>query len=182
MNFKVDAKAENNTIPKDRLHEAEKNINQGESNKFDSNDLYFSYQTDIPHYKTLLVPCNATICSLEIAHFHCSLCNEESFTTYYQLQSHANRTHFNQTHFAVYKSFICFPCKNRSHTTTSSVRKMNHYHCPFCSISVKQKSNFLSHIAKLDYKNENIISKEGETHAGTFFTDKDINEEKCSLK
>ena len=47
---------------------------------------------------------------------------------------------------------------------------------------MKQKSNFLSHIAKLDYKNENIISKEGETHAETFFTDKDINKEKCSLK
>ena len=124
MNFKVDAKAENNTIPKDRLHEAEKNINQGESNKFDSNDLYFSYQTNIPHYKILLVPCNPTIFSLEIPHFHCSLCNEESFTKHYQLQSHANRTHFNQKHFAVYKLFICFPCKNRSNKTTAQQEKL----------------------------------------------------------
>ena len=76
MNFQVDTKAENNNIRKDRLHEAEKVTNQGESNKSDSN-LYFSSQTDIPHYKTLLVPYDATICSLEIPHFHCSLCNEE---------------------------------------------------------------------------------------------------------
>ena len=181
MNFKVDAKAENNNIPKERLHEAKKYTNQGESDKFDSNDLYFSNQTDIPHYKTLLVPCNATICSLEIPHFHCNLCNEESFTTHYQLKRHANQTHFNQKHYVAYKSFICFPCKKRSHTATSSARKINHYHCPFCSITVKQKSNFLSHIAKHDYKKENIISKEGETPAELFFTDKDINEEKCSL-
>ena len=142
MNFKVAAKAENNTIPRDRLHEAVKNINQGESNKFDSNDLYFSYQTDIPHYRTLVVPCNATICSLEIPHFHCSLCNEESFMTYYQLQRHANQTHFKQKHFVVYKSFICFPCKNKSYTTRSSARKINHYDCHFCSFTVKEKSNF----------------------------------------
>ena len=124
MNFKVDAKAENNTIPKGRLHDAVKNINQGESNKFDSNDLCFSYQTNIPHNKTFLVPCDPTICSLEIPHFHCSLCNEESFTKHYQLQSHANRTHFNQKHFAVYKLFICFPCKNRSHKTTAQQEKL----------------------------------------------------------
>ena len=80
-----------------------------------------------------------------------------------------------------YKSFTCFPCEKRSHTATSSARKINHYHCPFCSITVKQKSNFLSHIAKHDYKNENINSKEGKTHAEPPSTDNDIYEEKCNL-
>ena len=58
---------------------------------------------------------------------------------------------------------------------------INHHHCPICSITVKQKSNFLSHIANHNYKNENITSKEGETPAESLFTDKDINEEKCYL-
>ena len=111
MNFKVDAKPEKKNVPKDRLHEAKKDTNQGESDKFDGNNLYFSSQADIPHYKTLLVSCNATICSLEISHFHCSLCNEESFTTLYQLKRHAKKTHFHQKHCVFYKSFICFPCK-----------------------------------------------------------------------
>ena len=65
MNFKVDAKPEKKNRLEGRLHEAEKGTNQGESDKFDGNNLYFSSQTDIPHYKTLLVSCNATICSLE---------------------------------------------------------------------------------------------------------------------
>ena len=82
MNFKVDAKPEKKNIPKYKLHKTEKGTNQGEFDKFDGNNLYFLYQTDIPHYKTLLVLCNATT-SLEIPHFHCSLCNEESFTTHY---------------------------------------------------------------------------------------------------
>ena len=103
MNFKVNAKPEKKNISKDRLHEAEKDINQGESDKLDGNNIYFSSQADIPHYKTLLVSCNATICNLEIPHFHCSLCNEESFTTYYQLKRHANQTHHNQKHCAFYK-------------------------------------------------------------------------------
>ena len=111
MNFKVDAKPEKKNITKDRLHESKKDTNQGESDKFDGNNLYFSSQADIPHYKTLLVSCNATICSLEISHFHCSLCNEESFTTLYQLKRHAKKTHFHQKHCVFYKSFICFPCK-----------------------------------------------------------------------
>ena len=181
MNFKVDAKPEKKNVPKDRLHEAKKDTNQGESDKFDGNNLYFSSQADIPHYKTLLVSCNATICSLEISHFHCSLCNEESFTTLYQLKRHVDQTHFNQKHCVFYKSFVCFPCKKRTHTATSSARKLNHYHCPFCSIIVKQKSNFLSHIARHDYKNENNNSKEGETPAELLYTDNDIYEEKCNL-
>ena len=152
MNFKLDAKPEKKNIPKDRLHEAKKDTHQGESDKFDGNNLYFSSQADISHYKTLLVSCNATICSLVISHSHRSLCNEESFTTLNQLKRHANQTHFNQKHCVFYKSFVCFPCKERSHTATSSTRKFNHYHCPFCSITVKQKSNFLSHISRHDYK------------------------------
>ena len=168
-------------IPKHRLHEAGKNTNQEKSVKFDSNNLFFSSQRDIPHYKTLLVSCNATNCSQEIPHLHCSLCNKESFTTHYQLKRHANQTHFNQKHCVVYKLFICFPCKNWSHTATSSARKINHYHCYFCIISVKQKSSFLSHMAKHNYKNESIISKESETPAEPLFTNKYVNEEKCSL-
>ena len=168
-------------IPKDRLHESKKDTNQRESEKFDGNNLYFSRQVDIPHYKTLLVSCNATICSLKTPHFHCSWCNEESFMTLYLLRRHANQTHFNQKHSVFYKSFICFPCKKRSHTDTSSARKINHYDCPFYSITVKQKSKFLSHIAEHDYKNENIISKEGKTHAEPLYTDNDIYEEKCNL-
>ena len=150
MNYKADAKPEKKNIPKDRLHESQKDTNQGEYDKFDVNNLYFSSQGDIPHYKTLLVSCNTTICSLKIPHFHCSLCNEELFMTLYHLKRHANQTHFNQKHRVFYKSFICFPWKNRSHTATSSAKNINHYHCPFCSIAVKQKSNFLSHIAKHD--------------------------------
>ena len=68
--------------------------------------------------------------------------------------------------------------KKRSYTATSSASKINHYHCPYCSITVKQKSNFLSHIAKHDYKNENINSKEGETPTEPLYTDNDIREEK----
>ena len=49
MSFKVDAKPEKKNIPKDRLHEAKKDSNQGESNKFDSSNLYFSSQADILH-------------------------------------------------------------------------------------------------------------------------------------
>ena len=71
--------------------------------------------------------------------------------------------------------------QKRSHSATISVRKINHHHCPFCSITVKQKSNFLSYIAKHHYKNENITSKEGETSVEPLFTDKDINDEKCIL-
>ena len=170
MNFKVDPKPDKKSIPKDRLHEAEKDTNQGQSDKFDGNNLYFLSQADIPHYKT-----NATICSLEIPLFHCSLCNEESFTTHYQLKRHANQTYFNQKHCVFYKSFTCRSCKKKSHTAASSAKKINHYHCPFCSITVKQKSNFLSHIAKCNYKNDNITSKEGETPAEPLFTDKDLN-------
>ena len=55
MNFKIDAKPEKKNIPKDRLHKSKKDTNQGESDKFDGIDLYFSSQTDIRHYKTLLV-------------------------------------------------------------------------------------------------------------------------------
>ena len=87
MNLKVDAKPGKKNIPKDRLHETKKDTNQGESDKFDGNNLYFSSQAGTPHNKMLLVSCNATICSLEIPHFHCSLCNEESFTTLYQLNA-----------------------------------------------------------------------------------------------
>ena len=74
--------------------------------------------------------------------------------------------------------------QKKSHTATSSARKINHYHWPFYSITVKQKSTFLSHIAKHDYKNKNInikISKEGETPAEPLYTDNDIYEEKCNL-
>ena len=39
----------------------------------------------------------------------------------------------------------------------------------------------MSHIAKHDYKNENINSKEGKTHAEPPYTDNDIYEEKCNL-
>ena len=73
MNFEINAKSEKKNIPKDMLHESKKDTNQGESNKFDGNNLYFSSQADIPHYKTLLVSCNATICSPKIPHFHGSL-------------------------------------------------------------------------------------------------------------
>ena len=65
MNFKLDAKPQNNNIPKDRLHEAKKDTSQGESDKFDGNNLYFSSQEDIPHYKTLLASCNATVFPLQ---------------------------------------------------------------------------------------------------------------------
>lgn len=41
MNFKVDSKPEKKNIPKDKLHKAEKDTNQGESDKFDGNNLYF---------------------------------------------------------------------------------------------------------------------------------------------
>ena len=41
MNFKLDAKPEKKNIPKDRLHEAKKDTHQGESDKFDGNNLYF---------------------------------------------------------------------------------------------------------------------------------------------
>ena len=116
MNFKVNPKPDKKSIPKDRLHEAEKDTNQGESDKFDGNNLYFSSQADIPHYKT-----NA-ICSLEIPHFHCSLCNEESFTTLYQLKRHANQTYFNQKHCVFYESFICCPCK-KNHIQPQAQRK-----------------------------------------------------------
>ena len=124
MNFKVDVKPEKKNITKDWLHEAKKDNNQGESDKFDGNDLYFSSQADIPHYKTFLVSCNATICSLEIPHFHRSLCNEESFTMLYQLKRHANQTHFNQKHCLLYKSFTCFPCKKRSHKSQAQREKL----------------------------------------------------------
>ena len=131
----------------------------------------------------MLVSCNATICSQEIPHFHCSLCNEESFPMLYQLKKHANQTHFNQKQCLFYKSCKkkCFPCKKRSTTITNSAKKINHYHYPFCSITVEQESNFLSHIARHDYKNENINSKEGETPAEPPYTDNDIYEEKCIL-
>ena len=49
MNFKVDTEPEKKSIPKDRLHEAKKDINQGQSDKFDGNNLYLSSQADIPH-------------------------------------------------------------------------------------------------------------------------------------
>ena len=65
MNFKLDAKPQKNNIPKDRLHEAKKDTSQGESDKFDGNNLYFSSQEDIPHYKTLLASCNATVFPLQ---------------------------------------------------------------------------------------------------------------------
>ena len=101
MKFKVDAKPEKKNIPKDRLHEAKKDTSQRESDKFDGNNLYFSSQSDIPDYKTLL-SCNLTIYSLEIPHFHYSLCNEESFTMLYQLKRSTNQTHFNQKHCVFY--------------------------------------------------------------------------------
>ena len=41
MNFKVDSKPEKKNIPKDKLHKAEQDTNQGESDKFDGNNLYF---------------------------------------------------------------------------------------------------------------------------------------------
>ena len=102
--------------------------------------------------------------------------NEESFTTQNQLKRHANQIQSNQKHCVTYKSFICFPCKK----SASSARNINHYHCPVCSISVRQKCNSLSHIAKHDYKNENITLK-GETAVEPLFTDKEINEEKYNL-
>ena len=46
MNSDLDAKTEKRNIPKDRMHEAKKDNNQQESDKFDSNNLYFSSQTD----------------------------------------------------------------------------------------------------------------------------------------
>ena len=56
MNFKVDAKphTKKKNILKDRLHEAEKDINQGESDKFDGNTLYFSSQSDTTHYVNIM--------------------------------------------------------------------------------------------------------------------------------
>ena len=56
MNFKVDAKphTQKKNILKDRLHEAEKDINQGESDKFDGNTLYFSSQSDTTHYVNIM--------------------------------------------------------------------------------------------------------------------------------
>ena len=178
MNFKGDAKLEKEIYPKtDCMNLKKTPIRESPINLMVIIYISQAKQT----YLTLLVLCNATISSLKISHFHCSLCNEESFMTLYLLRRHANQTHFNQKHSVFYKSFICFPCKKRSHTATSSARKINHYHCPFCSITVKQKSNFLSHIAKHDYKNENINSKEGKTHAEPPSTDNDIYEEKCNL-
>ena len=58
--------------------------------------------------------------------------------------------------------------KKRSYTATSSASKINHYHCPYCSITVKQKSNFLSHIAKHDYKMKISIQKK-EKHLQNHF-------------
>ena len=56
MNFKVDAKphTKKKNILKDRLHEAEKDINQGEFDKFDGNTLYFSSQSDTTHYVNIM--------------------------------------------------------------------------------------------------------------------------------
>ena len=39
MNFKVDKKVEKKNIPKGRVHETEKDANQGEPDKSDDNNL-----------------------------------------------------------------------------------------------------------------------------------------------
>ena len=55
MNFKVDAKPQKEkNVLKDRLYEAEKDTNQGESDKFDGNTLYFSSQSDTTHYVNIM--------------------------------------------------------------------------------------------------------------------------------
>ena len=104
--------------------------------------IYISQAKQTLHHKSLLVSYHFAICSLEIPHFHCRLYNEESFTAHYQLKRHANQTHFNQKNCVVYNHLSVFHAKKRSHTVTSPARMINHYHFPFCSITIKKSLTF----------------------------------------
>ena len=160
MNFKVDVKPEKKNIIKDRLHEAKKDTNQAESDKFDGNNLYFLSQADIPHYKTLLVhvmlPSVAWKYHISIA--VCAMKNHlRRFTNLKGMLIKLiliKNTACSTNHLLVFhaKKDHIQPQAQREKLIITTVLSA-------ASLSNK-KSNFLSHIAKQDYKNENINSEE----------------------
>ena len=93
------------------------------------------------------IDCNGTTCSLQRKHFHCLLCNEESFVKPSLLKWHVKQVHLNPKHYVEMDPIICLPCRKREHSSSKNAGKLSHYHCPICDICVLQKHNFQCHLS-----------------------------------
>ena len=112
------------------------------------NDIYFCEwkkinDIDIEKYRLL---CNGKICTKQIPHLHCILCNEEDFPTKHFLYRHLKQANFNKAHCVKFENNACLPCRNKNHTMSKLKRKISHFNCPVCKKTVRQKGSFQKHL------------------------------------
>ena len=113
------------------------------------NDIYFCEwkkinDNDIEKYRLL---CNGKICTKQIKHLHCILCNEEDFPTEHYWNRHLKQARFNKAHCVKFENNACLPCRCKNHTISKLKRKISHFHCPICKKTVTQKGNFQKHLS-----------------------------------
>ena len=112
-------------------------------------DIYFCEckkinDIDIKKYR---LSCDGKICTKQIPHLHCILCNEEDFQTEHFLKRHLKQAHFNKAHCVKFENNACLSCRNKNHTMSKLKRKISHFHCPICKKTVRQKGNFQKHLS-----------------------------------
>ena len=91
--------------------------------------------------------CDRKICTKQIPHLHCILCNEEDFPMEHFLNRHLKQADFNRAHCVKFENNACLPCRNKNHTMSKLKRKISHFHCPICKRPVRKKDNFQKHLS-----------------------------------
>ena len=117
------------------------------SNEILNDDIYFCdwkniNDIDIEKYRLL---CDGKICTKQMPHLHCILCNEEDFPTEHFVNRHLKQAHFNRAHCVKFENNPSLPCRNKNHTMSKLKRKISHFYCPICKTIVRQKGNFQKH-------------------------------------
>ena len=121
-----------------------------DSNDILNDDIYFcdwKSINDIDIEKSRLL-CHGKICTKQIPHLHCILCNEDDFPTEHFLKRHLKQAHFSRTHCVKVENNAYLSCRNKSHTMSKLKRKISHFRCPICKKTVTQKGNFQKHLTK----------------------------------
>ena len=117
--------------------------------KKDSNNIHLIEWEKIQNIdeQQFVNTCHGERCTFLDRHFHCKLCNNDIlFSKLYKLKRHLKQVHLNLEHCAKYSLIGCLPCRVSDHCKTISKKKVNHYHCPVCQKTIRQKQNFTIHL------------------------------------
>ena len=113
--------------------------------KKDSNNIHLIEWEKIKNIdeQQFVNTCHGELCTFLDRHFHCKLCsNHILFSKLYKLKRHLKQVHLNLEHCAKYGLIGSLSCRVSDHYKTISKRKVNHYHCPVCQKTIRQKQNF----------------------------------------